>query len=579
VVIFFLAFGEDAAMLARFVALIFLILMTDLSAEAASPEADTEADEEVLRAARLPTDGPGLLTVFGKRTPDAESQEHITMLIAQLGSASFSEREEASEELAACDVEAVGLLREAARHRDLEIRRRAREALALIEPSDLAEHVFVSALRVLARQKPPRMTEVLLAYSPHAASLAVSEELGLALSSVAVRDGEVDANLVRALTAKSSSQRGVAAEALCRAGCRKQMPAVRGLLRDPDPHLRRRVALALLEAREKAAVPVLIDLLAELSSAEAEPIESVLLQLAGDNAPVGQAFQPDAPKSQAGKPDLRDPWAGWWKRHGDDLNLAKIELSPRWRGYILAVCLGVGRGRAGRAGCILELDARGRTRWQMPGLAAPVDAQVLDERRVLVTESRISQITERNHNGEILRRIDVPDFPLEARRLPNGRTLITTRSRVFEVDQNDKEVWAAKGNANDSIVAACPLPGGEIGICYRNGEFVRQKRDGKIVASFQVGRLFRTSGTHIQGLANGHVLVPLYYDNKVVEFDGNGREVWSASFEQPASAQRLPNGRTLVAGYASNSIVELDRDGREVKSLRCDGRLMYVSGR
>src|SRR5689334_2339302 len=97
---------------ARYVALISLIMLTSLSASAVGAEADISTDEEALRAARLPTDGPGLLKVFHKRTPDAESQEQITRLIAQLGSASFSEREDASEELAALGVEAVGLLRE-----------------------------------------------------------------------------------------------------------------------------------------------------------------------------------------------------------------------------------------------------------------------------------------------------------------------------------------------------------------------------------------------------------------------------------------------------------------------------------
>ncbi|MGH7224157.1 MAG: hypothetical protein ACRELF_13080, partial [Gemmataceae bacterium] len=291
-------------------------------------------------------------------------------------------------------------------------------------------------------------------------------------------------------------------------------------------------------------------------------------------------FQPDVAARQARKPDLRAAWAGWWKTHGDALDLTKLELSLQWRGYVLAVCLPAGRGRGrgrGRNGCILEFDARGRTRWQINGLASPVDAQVLDERRVLVTESRSGQITERNHNGDILRRIEIADNPLEARRLPNGRTLITTGSRVFEVDRNDKEVWTTKGNANEPIVAACPLRGGQIGICHRSGEFLRLDRKGKVLDSFQVGRLFRA--THIQGLANGHILVPLYYDDKVVEFDGKGHEVWSAAYPSPISAQRLPNGRTLVAGYPSNAIVELDKKGREVKSQPCLGRLLMVRGR
>lgn len=562
----------------RYVALISLMMLMDPSASASALEADTSANEEVLREAQQPTDGPSLLAIFRKRTPDAETQEHLAMRIAELGSASFSEREEASEELAAFGVEAVGLLRQAAWHKDLEIRRRARESLILIEQGDLAEDVLLSALRLLSLRKPPRMTEVLLAYSPHAASAAIEEELCLALASGAVRDGEAHPELVRALTAKSSIQRGLAAAALCRAGCRKQLPAVRRLLRDPDLHTRRRAALALVEAREKAAVPVLIDLLAELPFTEAEHLESILLQLAGDSPPNGQLYDATDVDPIKTRRKYRDAWAGWWRQQGEALDMATVELAPRWRGYILAVCLGVGRGGGGRVGCLLEFDARGRTRWQMRGLLYPVDAQILDERRVLVTEYIARQVTERNHHGDILRRIAVADNPLEARRLPNGRTLITTRSRVYEVDRHDKEVWTAKSNRTDAIVAACPLPGGEIGICYRNGEFVRQKRDGKIVASFQVGGLFRAMGTHLQGLPNGHILVPLMRDDKVVEFDGKGREVWSAFANRPISAQRLPNGRTLVAG--SHEVMELDKNGREVKTQsNCEGRLLFVSGR
>lgn len=537
-------------------------------------DADTEADEEALRAARLAVDGPSLLTLFRKRTPDAETQAHFKTLIVQLGSPSFFEREEASEELASSGVTAAGLLRQAARHTDPEIRRRAREALALVEYGELSEDVLLSALRVLARRKPARMIEVLLAYAPHSASADVTEALCLALASVAVRDGAADPLLLRALSSKSAVQRGVAAVVLCRADCRPQMPAVRRLLRDPNPHVRRRVALALLEARDKTAVPVLIDLLTTLPLAEAESIDAVLLQLASESPPEGRL------DDDAARVKYRAAWSDWWKSHGDALDLGEINFSPHWRGYTLAVCMAAMRGRGGRVGCIIELDARGRTRWQMQGLIYPVDAQVIDERRVLVTELRTGWVTERNHNGEILRKMEVAEPALEARRLPNGHTLITTRSRVYEVDRHDKEVWTTKDHAGRGmILSACPLPGGQIGICYQTGEFVRQNRSGKTLASFQIGRIFRPTGSHIQGLPNGHILVPQFYDGKVVEFDGKGREVWSASYPQPASAQRLPNGRTLVAGYGTNVIVELDKNGREVKSQHCDGRLMCVRGR
>jgi hypothetical protein len=558
-------------MLTRYVALIPLIVLTSIGESAAAADTDAEADEQTLREARLPSDGSSLLAVFRKRTPDADSQARIKTLIGQLGSDSYTEREEASEELASFGVEATGLLRAAIHHDDLEIRRRSRDALTIIEQNDLSTDVLIAALRVLSRRKPPpRLTDVLLEYVPFAANPDVAEEVCLALASVAMRDGKADPRLLGALTATSPIQRAIAGAALCRGGGRNQLPAVRRLLRDSDPHVRGRVALALLVARDKASVPVLIELLSDLPLAEAEHVESMLLQLAGDSAPKGSL--------EEGRGKYRDAWTDWWRRRGDALDLAKIDLVPHWRGFTLAICMTAIRGRGARAGTILEVDAKGKTRWQIQGLFRPVDAQVLDEKRVLVTEYSPGQVTERNLNGDVLRRISVSDTPLEARRLPNGNTLITTRSRVYEIDRNDKEVWVTDSRG-DLIVAACSFRGGEVGICYQSGEFVRVDRKGEVLTSFRVGRAFRPYGTHIQGLPNGHVLVPLYYENKVVEFDRNGREVWSVRFAQPASAQRLPNGRTLVTGYASNTIVELDKTGREVKSIPCLGRLMCVSGR
>jgi len=562
----------------RYVALIPLMVLMGIGGSLAGSQADADADEDVLRRVGLSADGPSLLMLFRKRTPDADSQARIQSLIEHLGSDSFSEREDASDELAGYGVAAVGLLRAATQNADLEIRRRARDALAIIEKNDLTSDVLIAALRVLAHRKPAQMAEVLLDYAPHAADAEITEELCQALASAAIVDRrdagptrDADPRLVQALNDKSPIKRAIAASALCIGGCRKQLPAVRRLLREPDPQVRRRVALALLEARDKAAVPVLIDLLAELPPAEAEQVESMLSQVAGDTAPKGNL------DTARGK--YRDAWAQWWKQQEAKIDLEKIELSLHWRGYTLAVCMTAFRGRGGRFGSVLELDAHGRTRWQIRGLTFPVDAQVIDERRVLVTEHRVGRVTERNHDGDILRTITVPELPLEARRLPNGNTLITTGNRVFEIDRNEKEVWTTNGNRFDTIAAACVFRGGEIGICYRSGEFARVDRKGNTVASFRIRGSLRPNGTHIQALPNGHILVPLFSNGKVIEFDENGREVWSVAYNQPISAQRLPNGRTLVAGYGNSFFVEVDKNGREVKSQRCDAPLMSVSGR
>ncbi len=270
-------------MLPRCVALGPLIVLSGLSGLASGAEPEVAADESVLRAAHLPADELGLLAFFRIRTITDETCARIQTLIAQLGSDSFALREQASTELVSMGPGAASLLAAAARHHDLEIRWRARQALADIR-RDSDPDVLVTAVRVLGRLRPAETAEVLLAYLPCAEDADVAEEACLVLASVAVRDGKAEPLLVRALTDPVAIKRGAAGAALCRAGGGAQQAAVRRLLRDRDPLVRRRVASALLEAREKNAIPVLIALLAEVPPAEAERIEELLFLLAGDKA-------------------------------------------------------------------------------------------------------------------------------------------------------------------------------------------------------------------------------------------------------------------------------------------------------
>src|SRR5262249_4655739 len=80
-------------------------------AAAADPDR-VEQDERPLREARLPTDGPGLLDFFRKRTLGDKDRARIEQLIAQLGADEFSARERASAELVALGGAAAPLLRQ-----------------------------------------------------------------------------------------------------------------------------------------------------------------------------------------------------------------------------------------------------------------------------------------------------------------------------------------------------------------------------------------------------------------------------------------------------------------------------------
>ena len=83
----------------------------------------------------------------------------------------------------------------------------------------------------------------------------------------------------------------------------------------------------------------------------------------------------------------------------------------------------------------------------------------------------------------------------------------------------------------------------------------------------------------MQALPNGHLLVALYTQNKVAEFDADGREVWQAAQRRPSSAYRLPNGHTLVATRLSRVVSELDRKGQVVATLSVGGRVLCISRR
>ena len=91
-------------------------------------------------------------------------------------------------------------------------------------------------------------------------------------------------------------------------------------LRDPNPDIRLKVALAQVQAHNGAAVPVLIDLLAILPSNKRAAAEDVLRELAGEWAPTaGPAAEDDIARRIR-----RDAWAAWWANTNGPALLALI---------------------------------------------------------------------------------------------------------------------------------------------------------------------------------------------------------------------------------------------------------------
>ena len=75
------------------------------------------------------------------------------------------------------------------------------------------------------------------------------------------------------------------------------------------------------------------------------------------------------------------------------------------------------------------------------------------------------------------------------------------------------------------------------------------------------------------GLTTSAILIPIHLTDKVVEYDGQGKAVRELTVERPIAAVRLANGNTLATSMSQNRALELDRNGKEVWQYKTDERV------
>jgi HEAT repeat protein len=523
-----------------------------------------DPDERALKQAGVATDGAGLLDYFRKRGKDEVGPDKIAALIKQLGDDSFDRREGASAQLVAIGPRAEEQLRGAVKSPpDAEVKRRAELCLQQIAKGGTSA-VPAAAARLLGKRKPDGAAAALLDYLPNANGASAAEAARAALAAVAQRDGKPEPALLKALEDKSDLKREAAAVALARGGGKEALPAVRRLLKAPEAAVRLRVALALAYAHDKEAVPALIGLLAELPQEQGVEAEELLRDIAGDAAPKEAVGESEASHKAA-----RDAWLAWWKKSGDKVDLTKLSEGPRYLGYTLIVRLDspaagakVGVRLAAPAGRVTEYDTAGKVRWEIDGLKSPREAQMLPNGNVFIFEYTGRLLTERTTKGEVVWEKTVPGrnrVIYGTQRLADGNVFIALAGALLEIDKDGREVFNYEAT---SPVAARKLPTGEMAYVTMAGRCVHLDKDGKETASFDVGRISTTGG--VDFLPNGNVLVALPAQNRVAEFDRDGKPVWSATAEKPYCVTRLRNGNTLVCCTDSQYVIELDRDGKEV---------------
>jgi HEAT repeat protein len=528
------------------------LLVITLAFNSNDPPASPE--EQTLRAAGLQTDDHSLLDFFRKRAASGVTRDHVKTLVRQLGDKSFASRERASAELATLGQLAVEALIPALKDPDLEIARRAEACLRRLAENGSEAAVAIAAARLVARNKPPGAATVLLAYLSHSQDPLIGDAIRAALADLALRDGQPEPVLVAALHDNVPLRRAAAAEAFCRAGAAALKSDISKLLKDPEGVVRLRVALALAGSGEKEAVLVLIELLGDLPLEQAFLAEDALLRLADDRAPA-VALQLGA-KAQL---KCRDAWAEWWRRHGAEADLSRLNQAQL--GRIL-----IAQWDNGQLGRVQELDGAGEVLWQVQRLPWPIDVQLLPGNRLLLTEFYENRVAERDLAGKLLWHKQLTENAIAAQRLPDGNTFIATRSRLLEVDRAGAEVYSYR--LPHALLAAQKCRDGTFSCLTADGLYVRLDAAGKEVSRFS------TEAQNYCGfdvLPGGRVLVPQEGKNQVVEFSAEGKPVWIAAVPRPVSAMRLSTGNVLVASRDTQRIIELDAAGRTVREFRSSG--------
>lgn len=504
-------------------------------------------------------DGKKLLDEFTHRTLTNEERTRALAWITQLNDASAEVRAKACEELIGMGPRTASLLRRildqhnaagaAEGGGDTQAIELAQQCLASLE-GDAAKPLPQSAPRLLALRRPVGAVEALLAYLPFAENETLAEQITEMLVWVGCPEGQADPALVRALEDKVGVRRAAAVVALCKGKADMYLPAIRKRLGDADATVRLRTAMVLARRGDKKAVPVLIDLLADLPLDQVWEPEHMLTTLAGDTAP-SERVQDDKKSRTAAV----NAWKAWWRKEENNVDLAKLRDPERGSGLLLVIDMQGGR--------ILEITRNGRVRWQLSGPQWPWDAVVCRNGNVFVVSQHTDQVAMWSRQGKHLWTRTVSN-PFACQQLRNGNLFVVCRQNIAEFDVNGKPVSSKQLGHLGYIVGGGKFANGHVALFTQQGQYLRLDAAGKQVKTYQVT---------MRGAASAEVLpgdrvVASLNMGRVAEYDNKGKTVWETSIVRPAVPHRLPNGHTLVGQNNSNHLYELDRKGKIVSEKK-----------
>jgi HEAT repeat protein len=501
------------------------------------------------------TTGTSLLKELRDRTLLEEDRVKAAKLIGQLGDPEFDIREKATNDLKAMGSRIRPLLTQARTNDDLEVAQRIKTLLEAVSKENTVP-LPGGLPRLLVLRRPAGATEALLAFLPFIEEPGLVEDVTGCLEQLARIQPAARRVLLAALQDSAPQRRMIAADALGRLPDLDSLDPLRRCLDDRDISVRLRVALALARQRERAAIPVLLDLISQVTLPEDDRLlDDYLGRLSeGLTRPtVPEGSGEDARKKRHAE------WVKWWKENDARVALPRFDEDPnlevlRNSGLTLVILNG--------NGTVIAYDADFRIRWQLTKLSSPFDAQVLPGDRVLVAEHDMRRVTERNLQGDILWEKKLPGTPMQVERLSSGNTFIVCRDRILEVTRTGREVFSIPRPTSD-VYTARKLRDGSIACLSSQGRYFRMDTRGRELSGFRLTNGLGHLGNEL--LPGGGALIPIAWQNKITEYDREGKVVKEVSFAQPASVQRLNNGGLLIVNQQwPPRLMEVDRAGQVI---------------
>jgi HEAT repeat protein len=573
---------------------------------ARAAEETKDPDEEFLQDSKVPTDGLGLLNYLKVRSAHDGDLLQLDRLIRQLGAEDFRLRQEAAQKLIKLGPPAHAALRQAQKDKDKERARRAKECADQINRA-WNFGLNLTVVRRLVKLHPEGTAQALLQFLPYAADEECEEEIWFGLDTLAVGQAfQPDTNHRQAgkpdlhgapvlgtfaefLKDKFPIRRAAAGYLFTRRGNADQRAAGKKLLADPEPIVRLRTAQGLLGAKDKDAIPVLIDLLDKLRwTEEAWQAEEMLHWVAGDDA--------SEPTIGAGSTEARQKcrkaWEDWWQANAGKLDLAKLDQGyPDPRLILLLTSSSIRRNPH----FVSLIGCDGRPRWQLDLFASHV--QLLTKDRILVVEWQDLEIprgtrravlsgggiNERDFNGNVLWRAPSKYVPHLAYRLPNQETLMLDRYNVTRISPEATELSSRRVQITEGKFKDFPLQclqrlsNGRILCAFEDRQGLELWRcdlpNGPVTKTALVEGKYPRNPYTIKELPAGGYLITTPSDRHVEQVDTNGKRVWQASHLIPLDAAPLRDGNMLIlsAVVLGSRLIEVTHDARTLSECFIKG--------